>query len=209
MRITWEILEPRQIERVDREARKILSSTGMEVFDEPLVELLRLAGATVAGERVRFPDETVDRALQATPRTFSLYELGGAERPVVPGASYFSMYSDGLYTCSPGAQALTPSTKAGVAAFAALGQLLPTVQIVPNSCHARDVPAPVQQLHTVEALLGQTTKLTNFAPQNEREARVLRRHGGDRDRGAPQRPASGLAGRGLDDEPPAPGCRLG
>ncbi len=173
MRITWEILEQGEIERMDREARRILETTGLEVFHRGLRDLLRRRGARVEGERVRFPGGMIDGALKAAPGTFSLYEVSGQERAVAPGAGYFSVYSDGLFISEPGAERLRPSTKQDVADFAALGQTLAMVDIVPNACHARDCPEPGQLLHTAEALLSNTTKLVSFAPQNARQAEVF------------------------------------
>lgn len=173
MRITWEILNQGEIERVDREARRIVETTGLEVFNDRLRNLLKKKGARVEGERVRFPGELIDEALKAAPETFSLYEIGGQERAVAPGEGYFSMYSDGLFVSEPGAEQLRPSTKQDVADFAALGQALPVVDIVPNVCHARDYSGSGQLLHTVEALLNNTTKLVSFAPQNARQAEVF------------------------------------
>ena len=77
MQITWEILGRQEIERIDREARRILETTGLEVFDGALRTLMQKGGAKMEGERVRFPSELVDEALGAEPRTFSLYEVEG------------------------------------------------------------------------------------------------------------------------------------
>ncbi len=173
MRITWEVLTKEQLERVDREARRILESTGLEVFDGELRNVMEKAGARVDAERIRFPSEMIDEALQRVPGTFSLYEISGQECPVAPGESYFDMYSDGLYIGEPGAKQLRPSTKQDVADFAALGQSQSAVDVVPNTCHARDYEGLDQLLHTLEALLANTNKLMNFAPQNAQEARVF------------------------------------
>lgn len=173
MRIDWEILDRKEIERVDREARGVLERTGLEVFSGYLRESLKKVGAKVEGERVRFPSELIDESLEGVPQTFSLYELSGRERQVAPGESYFSLYSNGLLVSEPGAEKLRPSTKQDVADFAALGQALPQVDEVPNVCFARDYPEPVQLAHTVEAVLSHTTKMVTFAPQNVREAEIF------------------------------------
>jgi len=173
MRIDWEILERGEIERVDREARGILERTGLEVLSGDLRELLKKEGARIEGERVRFPSELIDESLEAVPQTFALYELSGRERSVAPGESYFSLYSNGLLISEPGAEKLRPSSKKDVADFAALGQALPQVDVVPDVCYACDFPEPLQLAHTIEAVLSRTTKLVTFAPQNARQAEIF------------------------------------
>jgi trimethylamine--corrinoid protein Co-methyltransferase len=82
------------------EAKKILAEIGIEVRGAPLRERLLAHGLKMArtaddAERVLFPPEVVDRAIETVPKRFSLYdrdgapytELGGDKVHFVPGSS--------------------------------------------------------------------------------------------------------------------------
>jgi trimethylamine--corrinoid protein Co-methyltransferase len=91
-------LDPELVPTVLAEARRILAEIGVDVQGRALRDRVLDAGLRpdAAGERVRFPDDVVDRALATVPERFWLYdrdggphaELGGGARTrFVPGSS--------------------------------------------------------------------------------------------------------------------------
>jgi trimethylamine--corrinoid protein Co-methyltransferase len=96
MRPTIQILEPRQIESILAEAKRLMAEVGMEIRGAKMRQRLVDAGMpTDANGRVLFPTEVVDRAIETAPKSFTLYdrdgkphaEIGGWNVHYVPGSS--------------------------------------------------------------------------------------------------------------------------
>jgi len=171
-KITWEVLSEATLERIDEESLQLLERVGLDVFHDGLRGLLSGRGAQVIDERVRFPRHLVREALSAAPSSLSLFGRDGRELRLSPGNSYFCCYGDALYVTDFRATAQRPSTKKDVADFARLSDALSVIDKVNNACHARDMAAPVQVLHTLEAVLCHTLKPLGFGPQNVAEAEI-------------------------------------
>ena len=97
MRPSLTVLSDDLIERVIDEALRILAETGMEVRGGELRRRLVEAGlpTNASGERVLFPREVVEQAVQDAPSSFTLFDrdgnpyadLGGDRVHFVPGSS--------------------------------------------------------------------------------------------------------------------------
>jgi trimethylamine--corrinoid protein Co-methyltransferase len=172
-KIAWEVLGEATLERIDEESLRLLERVGLAVFHDELRDLLARRGAQVIGERVRFPRQLVRAAVAAAPMCLSLFGRDGRELRLSPGNSYFCCYGDALYVTDYGATAQRPSTKQDVVDFTRLSDALPVIDKVNNACHARDMAAAVQILHTLEAVLCNTQKALGFGPQNVAEAEIV------------------------------------
>lgn len=97
MRPTLNVLSEELIVRILDEARRIMSETGMEIRGENLRTRLLEHGlkTDASGKRILFPPGVVDKAIQTTPGSFTLYdrdgephaEVGGYNVNFVPGSS--------------------------------------------------------------------------------------------------------------------------
>ena len=97
MRPGLEVLDDALTGRILNEARRILAETGMEIRGASLRAQLLDRGLRedASGERVLFPAEVVERAIESAPSEFSLYDrdgkphahLGGDRVHFVPGSS--------------------------------------------------------------------------------------------------------------------------
>jgi trimethylamine--corrinoid protein Co-methyltransferase len=97
MRPTLNVLSEEMIIRILDEAKHILAETGMEIRGVKLRQRLVDHGLKTdsSGERVFFPPDVVDKAVETAPETFTLYdrdglphaELGGYNVNFVPGSS--------------------------------------------------------------------------------------------------------------------------
>ena len=95
----YELLDEEALVRLEQHAEWLLSEIGIEIRDDPVaLELFRLAGATVDGERLRFDPGHV-RALCATaPKTYTMHarnparniEFGGDN--LIFGSAYGSPF---------------------------------------------------------------------------------------------------------------------
>ena len=97
MRPTLNVLDEDLIVRILDEARRILSETGMEIRGTKLRKRLLDHGLPTdgSGDRILFPADVVDKAIETAPSSFTLYdrdgvphaELGGWNVNFVPGSS--------------------------------------------------------------------------------------------------------------------------
>ncbi|MGB0388216.1 MAG: trimethylamine methyltransferase family protein [Ardenticatenaceae bacterium] len=101
MRPTLNVMSDELIEKILDEAKRILSEIGIEVRGTGLRERLLDHGlkADPATGRILFPPHVVEKAIETTPRSFTLYdregkphaELGGNNVHFVPGSSGLKM----------------------------------------------------------------------------------------------------------------------
>ena len=97
MRPTLNVLSEEMIIRILDEAKRIMAERGMEVRGEKLRQRLLDHGLRTdsSGERILFPHDVVERAIESAPESFTLYdrdgnphaELGGYNVNFVPGSS--------------------------------------------------------------------------------------------------------------------------
>ena len=97
MRPTLHVLSDDLIGRIVDEAMRVLATTGMEIRGAEMRRRLLAAGLPLdaTGERVLFPRDVVERAIESAPSAFWLYDrdgnphadLGGDRVHFVPGSS--------------------------------------------------------------------------------------------------------------------------
>jgi trimethylamine--corrinoid protein Co-methyltransferase len=97
MRPTLNILSEEMIVRILDEAKRIMAETGMEIRGEKMRQRLLDHGMKMdsSGERILFPHDVVERAVETAPESFTLFdrdglphaELGGYNVNFVPGSS--------------------------------------------------------------------------------------------------------------------------
>ncbi len=81
MRPSLSVLEPALIDRIVDEAKRVLSTHGMEIRGATLRERLVAAGLPQRPDgRVLFPRDVVEEAIRVAPGSFKLYGRGGDER---------------------------------------------------------------------------------------------------------------------------------
>jgi len=98
----FEVLEDEDIRQITEAAFDILQRTGIEVYDDDLLELMKGAGASVKGELVKLPVELVKNSLEQAPRDLTIYSRGGAPQLALDLATpYFGNGSDVVYIEDP------------------------------------------------------------------------------------------------------------
>jgi trimethylamine--corrinoid protein Co-methyltransferase len=162
-----EILSDAEVRQIHDAALDILAECGVEVQSPRLLKLLQAKGATVdlAGARVRFPRALAEDALSHAPAAFDLFNrdgefafrLGGGAAKVAAGhnAVFWTDTENG----DP-----RPSTVADVAAFAAICEQLPEIDMVGIPVMPQDVADPKSTLlHGVRAVVENTRKPVYFS----------------------------------------------
>jgi len=96
-------LTEKQAEEIHLASCQVLEETGMVIYHEEAVELLRQAGALVEnGNRVYFPSYLVKQALQSAPSRVTLYNRNGEAALHLEGANvYFGTGSDTMNYLDP------------------------------------------------------------------------------------------------------------
>jgi trimethylamine--corrinoid protein Co-methyltransferase len=97
MRPTLNVIAPELCARVIAEAKRIMAETGMDIRGANMRRRLLEHGLKTSadGDRILFPPEVVERAIETAPKSFTLYnrdclphaELGGNNVHYVPGSS--------------------------------------------------------------------------------------------------------------------------
>jgi trimethylamine---corrinoid protein Co-methyltransferase len=161
----WDEAECR---RVHEATLELLADTGVDVRYEPALELLRAAGASVDGRRVRFPDRLVDDALAAAPREWLLKPRGGDTAPLrlADGEVYYGTGSDVLYVRDPESGERRRVLRADVEGMAALCEKLPQIDFIMSMGLPDDAPQEIDDLVQVVAMLQGTRKPLLVAPRD-------------------------------------------
>ena len=93
-RFSFARLTARQCQQVHEASLKILERTGVRLYEQEALDLVKRAGADVSdGNRVRIPARLVEQALQTTPKRVVLHDRNG--EPVMPLEGYRSFYGPG------------------------------------------------------------------------------------------------------------------
>lgn len=99
MRPTIKVLSHELIEKILTESKRVLAETGIEVRGRALRERLLAAGlpTDTSGERILFPVETVEKAIETAPKSFDLFDRDGHFYTRLGGeAVHFTPASSGL-----------------------------------------------------------------------------------------------------------------
>ncbi len=147
-------------EQVHQASCRILSRTGVKVYNACGLALLRAAGASIDGDLARLPPELIEAALQTVPHSFTLYRRGAQEPAVVlDGAhSYFGPGSDTLRYLDPRTGQRRDFRLSDVADCVRLCDALPDIGFVMSVGIPRDVPVDRSYRHQFAAMLRHTTK---------------------------------------------------
>lgn len=155
---------------------EVLRRTGVRVYCDAAVNLLREAGASVDGDRVRFPPELVAQALATAPRAFTLYTRG-TDQPAVRldgSGVYFGPGSDTLRYLDPHTGMRRDYQTADLAACYRLCDALPEIGFVMSVGIPRDVPAATHYRHQFATMLRHTVKPTVFVCNDRADIAIIR-----------------------------------
>ena len=173
MKYQYTVLDRERIERIHRTAKRVLYDVGMRVYDDELCATLSRRGLWVDQEQqlVRFAPEVVEAALEAAPRSFSVFDHRGNEIPLQSGNTLPAVYSNAIKVWDWGIKGTRASTLDDLIICVKLADALPEVKVMCPVCLPADVPQPVQMATAICVLLENSSKLTMAAPQDGAEAR--------------------------------------
>lgn len=164
------LLSEEQCQRIHLASLEILARTGIRVFDDAAVELLRDGGADIAGDNlVRFPSYLVEWALRLPPSQVILCDRDGKPAlRLLQRQVYFGTGSDCPYILDSYTGERRKFLKEDVALGMRLCDYLSNIDFVLSMGLISDVPTGASDIHQFEAMIGNTSKPVVFTAHNAR-----------------------------------------
>jgi trimethylamine--corrinoid protein Co-methyltransferase len=155
------LLDEALIHRILAEAHDLLEDPGVRVHSERALALLDGAGARVDRETrvARIPADVVRRALESVPRSFHLYDQGGAA-VVHYGADdvHFDPGSAAIEILDHGSKTSRQPVTADLVAATRLGDVLGQIDAVSTCMVCADVPKDIGDLYRLFIVLQNSRK---------------------------------------------------
>ncbi len=156
-------------------ALEVLERTGIEIYEEEALALLREAGARVVKDRVFIKSYIIENALQTAPKYIPIYNRDG--HPVMhlgSGENYFGTGSDTPNTRDPYTGERRPATLEDVWCFSVLADALPNIDFIMSMALPHDVPTQIADLYQLQAMAASSTKPIMFtSPDNRNTAELI------------------------------------
>ena len=153
-------LSDEQCQRLYWACLEILERTGVRLFDQEALDLLRKAGVSATdGNRVRIPSALVEKALMTAPKRVTLCDRHGHRvMPVEGHRSFFGPGSDCLNIIDHRTDQRRKPMLQDVVDAMTLADALPHIDFVMCMFLPTDVPQPVADRYQMQAMLTYTTK---------------------------------------------------
>ena len=156
----FQYLSRAQCEALHNASLEILSRTGVRLYLEEAIELLRKAGCSVTdGNRVRIPAGLVEKALSTVPKRITLYDRDG--KPALflePGRCYYGPGSDCLHIIDHRTGQRRDPVLQDIVDGITLCDALPRIGFVMSMFLPSDVNQLVSDRYQMEVMLNYTTK---------------------------------------------------
>lgn len=157
--VQFRVLSDSQCKRLFNAVLEVLEHTGVEIFCEDAVELLKKAGCWVDGVRVRIPSYLVERAISTAPSRVVLSDRTGVRRIFLEGNNtYFGPgpTNPNFYDLETGERRKV--LKSDVNDVSRLVEVLPNMDFVMSLACISDCTPGLADVHEVHAMLQNTTK---------------------------------------------------
>ena len=158
--ICFKVLSRKQIKEIHLASLKILEKTGVKVFDQEAIALLKKAGSNVVeGNIVRIPPRLVEEALSGVPSKITIYNQD--KKPSLfleEGKIYFGTGGNCPNIIDLFTGKRRPAVKEDIAKLSLFCDYLPNIDFVMSMCSASDVPPVVSDRHHFEAMVLNTKK---------------------------------------------------
>jgi trimethylamine--corrinoid protein Co-methyltransferase len=154
------MMKPEDCLRIHQASLQILRQTGVQVFGEEGLQLLKQAGARVEDNLARIPPSLVEWALASVPPSFNLYQRGSDQVALqLDGKGvYFGPGSDTLHYLDPRSGKRRPFLLADVADCVRVCDSLPEIGFVMSVGVPSDVSSEYHYRHQFATMLRNTRK---------------------------------------------------
>ncbi|MEW5957482.1 MAG: trimethylamine methyltransferase family protein [Chloroflexota bacterium] len=153
-------LSDQQCQKLYWACLKVLERTGVRIYDQAALDLLKKAGASISdGNRVRIPNGLVEKALSTAPKRVTLYNRYG--EPVMPVEGYRSFFgpgSDCLNIIDHRTNQRRPAVLQDIIDGMTIADALPNIDFVMCMFLPSDVNQAVLDRYEMEVMLNYTAK---------------------------------------------------
>ncbi|MEW5920593.1 MAG: trimethylamine methyltransferase family protein [Bacillota bacterium] len=148
-----------QVEALHQATLTILEKTGVEIYEEEALALLKAAGAKVEGMRARIPAHLIEQALASAPSRIDIFSRQGEPAMCLEDAKiYFGTGSDTPFTNDLKSGKRRLALKEDTARAARVADALVHIDFVMSLGLSSDVLSETSDLHQFEAMLLNTGK---------------------------------------------------
>jgi trimethylamine--corrinoid protein Co-methyltransferase len=149
-----------QCQRLYKACLEILERTGVLLYEQEALDLLKKAGASISeGNRARIPASLVEKALESAPKQVTLYNWKGqAVMPVGGRRVFFGPGSDCLTIIDHRTGERRQPVLRDVAEAMILADALPNIDFVMSMFLPTDVPQIVADRYQMEVMISRNTK---------------------------------------------------
>ena len=77
IRIHFQLLSDSDLQAIHGATMEVLNRTGVDIYDDEAQSLLKKAGASVDGSRVRIPSHLIEGAIKTVPKKIVIYDRNG------------------------------------------------------------------------------------------------------------------------------------
>jgi len=173
-RVKYRVLSEDDCVKLHEASLETLERTGCKVEAIEAVELLKRAGSSVDGDRVRIPSSLVREALQSAPQKVDLYNRLGQRAMILEGCNtYYGTGSDCPFTIDIETGERRKSTKSDVARFARLADALPNIDFVMSMGIASDANELTSFVHQFQAMVENSVKPVVFTSHGIEDMRDI------------------------------------
>ena len=151
---------PQQCQKLHNASLEILARTGVRLYYQEAIDLLKKAGASVSdGNRVRIPAGLVEKAFSTVPKRVTLYDQNGqAAMFLEEGNCYYGTGSDCLHIIDHRTGERRQPVLQDVVEGVTVCDALPRIDFVMSMFLPSDIDAMLSDRCQMEVMLNNTTK---------------------------------------------------
>jgi len=168
------VLSQDQVDHVHMATLEVLERTGVEVYEDEALGLLKNAGARVEGTRARIPPHLVEWALRVAPERITIFNRSGQPAMYLEDSKiHFGTGSDTPFTIDLDTGQRRLAVKEDTARASRIADALPNVDFVMSLGLSSDVPPATSDLHQFEAMLVNTEKPLVFTAHSRENMEAI------------------------------------
>lgn len=157
---SFQKLSSEKLDRIHAASLEILETTGIRLFEQESLELLKSKGVTIEdGNRVRIPAKLVEWALSTAPKSVTLYNRHGQEAMVLEGNNmFYGTGSDCPNVIDLHNGQRRPGVLQDVVDATIVCDALPNIDFLMSFCIANDLNPLTYDRNQMRAMLMHSTK---------------------------------------------------
>lgn len=169
-----EFLSQDELKEIHRATLEVLERTGVKVYDDEALSLLKNAGAMVEGNLVRIPSFLVEEAIRVAPKRITMCTRDGERVMFLEGGKvYYGTGSDTPYILDSFTGEYRLTVREDVEKVSLICDYLPNIDFVMSMGLVKDSPTEVSDICQFEAMALNSRKPIIFTSHNADSFRYI------------------------------------